>query len=345
MAIISFASLKGGVGKTTLSMNVAHAFSKRGCQVLVIDLDPASHSTRLLKRLQHKNQDVEASPLAKLFLSPDLSNSIQNCGLVEYAAANNIALTVPVRTNVDLIPGGEELRHLLWGRGARVFKDYFQVLIEELSQSYDYIVIDTPPDYNVLTRNAIARASMVIVPVDGSEMSIHCLEDIIGHSSHIKGPVWGVVRTMVSRSASRIQKLSEQRLQQKLDLENHEDELGGAVDTEDANSFISLVKECERVGVANSDPDPVGEDSPIYLLNSIVYRTEIQNRLSFAGKTALDNRGTHSLADYYLSVAKEIEELLSFSEEEPSDDSGSDFGNLFSRRNYESDSESSAAAR
>src|SRR5690606_23054809 len=112
---------------------------------------------------------------------------------------------------------------------------------------------------------------------------------------------WGVVRTLVSRSASRIQKLSEQRLQQKLDLEHHDDLVEVAV--EDTASFISLVKECERGGGQQAAASE--EESSIYLLNSVVYRTEIQNRLSFAGKTAFDNRSTHALAEYYLSVAKE----------------------------------------
>ena len=53
------------------------------------------------------------------------------------------------------------------------------------------------------------------------------------------------------------------------------------------------------------------EDNPIYLLNSLVYRTEQQNKLTFIGKTAFDSKGTNRLAEQYLSVAKEVEDILS----------------------------------
>ncbi|HQH27456.1 MAG TPA: hypothetical protein PLP17_08680, partial [Oligoflexia bacterium] len=54
------------------------------------------------------------------------------------------------------------------------------------------------------------------------------------------------------------------------------------------------------------------DDRPIYLLNSVVYRTEDQNKLTFLGKTAFDLRATAKLAEQYLGVARELEQILSY---------------------------------
>ena len=72
MGIICFTSLKGGVGKTSLSSNVAHAFTQRGATTLLIDLDPTGHATRLFRTPSEKDiADIE-SPLARFLLSSEL---------------------------------------------------------------------------------------------------------------------------------------------------------------------------------------------------------------------------------------------------------------------------------
>ncbi len=321
MSVISFSSLKGGVGKTSLSMNVAHAFAKRGCQTLVIDLDPAGHaSTLLLQNATGTDITKPSCPLVKLFLSAEINHTKSHRGtLVDAATSAGIPLLVEVRENVHLISSGEELRHFLWGRGARLFKTRFRKLIEELRDSFDYIVIDSPPDFNVLTRNTIAVSDMVVVPIDSSAMSIKGLEELVSSADHIQGPCWVVARTLVGKSASRIRKISSERLQSSLTMteisgEDREESIRiENVPIDDADEFINSLqdnqKESKTFGKKSGGVE--SEDSPIYLLNSLIYRTEQQNRLSFDGKTSFDNRVTATLASQYLSVAKEIEELLS----------------------------------
>ncbi len=305
MSVVCFGSLKGGVGKTSLSVNVAHAFAQKGCEVLLIDLDPMAHASRLF------NLAGGEAPLARLFLGSDLEN---HCGagltLVEAVIAARVPLVSPVRPRLALIPGGPELRHFFWGKGARFFREYFTPLIRELASSYDYIVIDTPPDFNILTRNSIAVSNVVLVPVDSSVMSIHGLEEIIASAAHIKGPSWGIVRTMVNRRASRMQEITQERLK----------------DIDDPNYFIALLEQRERENRRRSrdedhdddrdddreqSGDPMDrQDNPIYLLNPVIYRSEQQNRLSFLGKTAFDAKGSSDLQVQYAAVAREIENIL-----------------------------------
>lgn len=325
MGVICFGSLKGGVGKTSLSVNVSHAFAERGCEVLLIDLDPMGHASRFFQSAGAQGGAGESveSPLARLFLASDLEERVnkEESGIVEAAIASKISLVRPVRPNFAVLPSGPELRHFLWGRGARLYKEFFPRLLKELSCSYDHIVIDTPPDFNVLVRNAIAAADMVVVPVDSSAMSIHCLEEIVSSAAHIKGPSWAIVRSMVTRQASRMHQLTADRLRENLRLQDSRTVEGEDEDISDSESFISLLERREQLhDETERDPDTrlsgaeggTG-DSPIFLLNSLIYRSEAQNKLSFLRRTAFDPKGDSTLREHYSAVASEIEYIMSLS--------------------------------
>lgn len=336
MSVLCFASLKGGVGKTSLTVNLAHAFATRGCETLVIDLDPTAHASRLFKNSQQSRVAGGAtfptqSPLARLFFSDGFVEQIATSkSVLEFACAAQIDLCYRVRNNLQVLPASPELRYFLWGRGARFFSSAFSKLIEELRSMFDYILIDTAPDFNVVTRNALAVSDLITVPVDSSEMSIYCLEEIVENAKHIKGPAWAIIRSMVNRQASRVHKLSSNRLQQNFEMntvnsrevDDYPDELPGSI--EDPGEFISMVRRSERAKGSGGVGDRSNgkhesravsahrsEESPIYLLNSLVYRTEQQNRLTFLAKTSFDDLSTARLADQYLAIAREMDELLS----------------------------------
>lgn len=294
MSVIVFSSLKGGVGKTSLSINVAAAFAKRGCKTLLVDLDPASHATSCFKLGRDRGFPQE-SPLARLFLAKDGSNRAAEepgSGLDGYEAE----LIVTLRQNLEMLPGGAELKYFQWGQGPKAFITFFPGLIEELRYHYDYIVIDTPPEFNVLTRNAIAAADLVTVPVDSSGMSITSLEELVISAQHIDGPSWAICRTMVNRQALRTRRLSEGRLSRYLHP-------NGSETCRPNDEFIDMLRR-------STGPAGAGSDSPIYLLRTTVSRTEEQNRLSFLGKTAFDNRASCRLAADYTNVARELETVL-----------------------------------
>ncbi len=310
MSVICFASLKGGVGKTSLSVNVSHAFAERDCQVLLIDLDPTGHATRLFAKTTANYE----STLARLFLAQESLN-VDTDAVVE----PNPGVITPCRKQFDVIPAGPELRHFLWGKGARCFASLFAELVEELKDTYDHIIIDTPPDFNVLTRNAIAVSDLVVVPIDSSEMSIFCLEELVSNASHIQGPSWAIVRSMVSRGAKRVQQLATNRLEANLSLSDarsleDDDSFEEEAAAEDISGLFDVLRDQEVKGhgiSASTIPDEQPQESPIYLLNAIVYRTELQNRLTFLGRTAFDTKETAKLAEQYLAVARELEQSLS----------------------------------
>jgi cellulose biosynthesis protein BcsQ len=248
--------------------------------------------------------------------------------LFDIAAQTGLSLISPFREDLDIIRGGPEVRHFYWGRGSRQLATHFQNFIDECKDTYDYIILDTAPDLNVLSRNAIAVADMVLVPVDSSAMSIYSLEEIVSDCSHIKGPVWSIVRTMVNKRASRVQRLITDR------LNGNESVLAGGCnapglreeeeedyDLDSVEGFRAVLREYEtEEGVPNDPMVPKTDvENPIYLLNSIIYRTENQNRLSFLGATSFDREDTKALAEQYRALAREVEEMLALTSEQLSD--------------------------
>lgn len=315
MGVICFASLKGGVGKTSLAVNTAHAFAERGCQTLVIDCDPAGHTTRLLSDENANGFRPLESPLARLFLSIDETEKVGS--IIDTSLASGVRMLMPARNKLDILCGGAELRHFLWGRGARKFGAFFPRLISELQSSYDYIIIDSQPDYNVITRNAIACADLVVVPVDSSAMSIHCLEELISSTNHIQGPAWAIIRSMQNRVATSVHRLSADRLKENLSLqasnEGEDDDMDRI--SPNADDFMSLLREHERLNSGVQKRNDQINSNPIYLLNAGAYRTEEQNKLTFCRKTAFDSSRTSGLAKQYREIAKELEFVLSMVED------------------------------
>ena len=328
MGVICLASLKGGVGKTTLAVNLAAAFAERGCETALIDLDPVGHASRMFSRRGSSSPGALSSPeesrLAKLFLPTEAEEPANFRGsMLEYAQSSGIALLNRIRPNFSIVQSGPGLRHFLRGKGARQFKTLFPAFLEELRREFDYVIIDTAPDFNVLGRNAIAGSTIVVVPVDTSAMSIHCLEELIHAAAHIKGPVWSIVRTMVNRQASTVQRMSVARLTENLSVNSVasvEEEVEAEKETDDedeqlgetyrdADKFISMFDRSARKRISHTSHHDF--ESPIYLLNSLVYRSEQQNKLSFQGKTAYDGKSSVKLAEQYSEVARELENLLS----------------------------------
>jgi chromosome partitioning protein len=152
--IISFANQKGGVAKTTTTLNLAVAFAEAGHKVLCIDLDPQGNLTM--------SQGIDPDKVEKS-LYDVLVNDLP---ISEVIAEREIDIAV---ASIDLA-GAEIAMSTKIGRERSLEK-----ALREVSGDYDFICIDTPPSLGLLTINALTASDKVIVPVQCEYLSMRGL--------------------------------------------------------------------------------------------------------------------------------------------------------------------------
>lgn len=166
MRVVSVINQKGGVGKTTTTLNLAHALAQQGLQLLAVDLDPQAHLTAGFGALQ------AAMPgIADVLL--DDEDPQQVCRTV--------------RENLDLIPAGSrlgELEHLTEGGARRGW--LLQAALQQLGDGYDMVLIDCPPSSGILGINALLACDEVLIPVAGDFFSLQGLARLMEIFGHIE---------------------------------------------------------------------------------------------------------------------------------------------------------------
>lgn len=163
--IIAIANQKGGVGKTTTSINLSAALAMKGMKVLTIDSDPQGNATSGLG-LEKK----------------DLTNTIYelmmgDCDIKDCIYPSAVKNLDVIPSNVDL--AGAEIELIGAERQEYIMKD----TLKEIADDYDYVLIDCPPSLNILTVNAMTAADSVLVPIqcefyalEGLAQLIHTIE-------------------------------------------------------------------------------------------------------------------------------------------------------------------------
>ena len=152
--VIAFANQKGGVAKTTTTLNLAVAFKEQGHRVLVIDLDPQGNLTMS----QGMNPDaIERSMFDVLVHRLPISEIV-------HRAEVDVAVS-----SIDLA-GAELALSAMIGRERALEK-----ALVEVRGRYDFVLIDTPPSLGLLTINAFVAATGVIVPVQCEYLSLRGL--------------------------------------------------------------------------------------------------------------------------------------------------------------------------
>jgi chromosome partitioning protein len=161
MKILSSYSIKGGVGKTALAVNLAFALHEAGHRTLLLDLDPqgaAAFYFRVGCAEKFRRRDTQS-------LAEGLRRNIRETDFPE----------------LDIIPSNLGYRHfdILLGGMAKRRKQLRKVL-DEFKPDYDVIILDCPPNITLLSENVFRTSDVVLVPVIPTVLSKRTLEQLAG---------------------------------------------------------------------------------------------------------------------------------------------------------------------
>ncbi|MCH9643864.1 MAG: AAA family ATPase [Gammaproteobacteria bacterium] len=197
--IIAIANQKGGVGKTTTSVNLSASLAATKRRILLIDLDPQGNATA---GSGIDKKSVEAS--------------INEVLLGEIAASEAV---IETEWGYDVLPSNgsltiAEVRLLKMEQREQCLKKALNTIMH----SYDYILIDCPPSLNMLTVNALVAADGVLVPIQCEYYALEGLTSLLGNIDKIRKAVnpelqiEGLVRTMYDGRNRLTKEVSEQLL-------------------------------------------------------------------------------------------------------------------------------------
>lgn len=164
--IISFLNNKGGVAKTTSTINIGAALHKKGYRVLLIDLD------------------AQASLTQSLGISSELEKTIYEALIGEKKVQETI---ISIKENLDIIPSQLDLSMVeieLAGEISResILKD----ILAPIKNRYDFILIDCSPAIGLLTMNALVASDKIIIPILSEYLAIRGMSKLLGFAKKIK---------------------------------------------------------------------------------------------------------------------------------------------------------------
>jgi chromosome partitioning protein len=196
--VLAVVNQKGGVGKTTTSVNLAAALAQSGRRVLLVDLDPQGNATM--------GSGVDKRTVGRTVYHVLL-------GLSELATARTRA----EKGGYDLVPSNRELAGAevelveLPGRETRL-----KSALERVQGDYDFILIDCPPSLSLLTVNALTAARRVLIPMQCEYYALEGLSDLVATIKRVRAhlnpvlEIAGLLRTMYDPRNTLSQQVSQQ---------------------------------------------------------------------------------------------------------------------------------------
>ena len=171
--VIAIANQKGGVSKTTTTVNLGIGLARKGKKVLVIDADPQSSLTESLGFHQTDQLEVTLSSIMEKIME-DMEVG-QTEGILHHAEGIDL-----LPCNIEL--SGMEVSIINAMSRETIMKRY----IDQMRKYYDYILIDCMPSLGMLTINAFAASDSVLIPVQAAYLPVRGLEQLIMTISRVK---------------------------------------------------------------------------------------------------------------------------------------------------------------
>ncbi len=165
--VIAVTNQKGGVGKTTTSVNLSACLAFHGKSVLLIDADPQSNST------------------SGLGVERDYKYSIYSC-LADNSVTRDAVIATNYR-NLYIIPSAPDLSGAEIELAYEEKREYFlKNILADVRDDYDFVIIDSPPSLGMLTINILTAADSVIIPIQCEYYALEGLSQLMSSIRTIK---------------------------------------------------------------------------------------------------------------------------------------------------------------
>jgi chromosome partitioning protein len=186
--VLAVSNSKGGSAKTTTSIHIGAALARAGLQTLVIDMDPQGH---VGEGLNFPYDGYE----------PDITQVIERkCQLSD-------AIKPGIRDHLDIVPATDELAFTESDLREQYHReDRLKTALATVQDYYDWVVIDCPPYFNLLTINAMSAADQVLIPMVSEYFALRGVDRLLGKIDQIQieiNPelaVLGILFTRVGRT-------------------------------------------------------------------------------------------------------------------------------------------------
>ena len=172
-AILSIINQKGGVGKTTTTINLAAGLALKDKKILIIDLDPQSNATTGLGLLNSESSDETIYGV--------LNGTKKISEIIKKTQFQNLDL---VSSNVDL--SGLEVETASDSRRAFILKERIMAYLKDFSDKYEYVFIDCPPSLSLLTVMALVASHSLVVPLQTEFFALEGLTQLMKTIDRIK---------------------------------------------------------------------------------------------------------------------------------------------------------------